>query len=286
MTAEAGAAIPTPRRSNSRLLGKLPVTSRPKDAREAQVQPQRWVHDKPPSTQSSSCRAGLRLSIATRRESGPGILVIDAPSADATLARDSVGLAQSLKASALFAMGLAAIVRVSDLSSRRGEARDGGGGRLALVAVTVGDAGRGVGMRSTRKLIAALVLTVFAFAAQGGSRKECRRACGSAVRSCMTETGQGLRACREEGLRRCAREGLQVCSSSLLPSGAGACSESAAPACAGSCPLAEFSCVPNPLGGCNCEAPACGRARASGCNGVCRHAGRVCVARGGGCKCA
>src|SRR5947199_10862392 len=142
-----------------------------------------------------------------------------------------------------------------------------------------------VGMRATPRLTAALVLVVFASASQAGPRKQCRRACGSAVRSCMTASGQGLRACREEVLRRCAREGLQACSSSLLPPAAGSCSESAAPACAGSCPLAEFSCVPNPLGGCNCEAPACDRARGGSCNGVCHHAGRVCVARGGRCKC-
>ena len=132
-----------------------------------------------------------------------------------------------------------------------------------------------VGMRATPRLTAALVLVVFASASQAGPRKQCRRACGSAVRSCMTTTGQGLRACREEMLRRCAREGLQACSSSLLPPAAGSCSESAAPACAGSCPLAEFSCVPNPLGGCNCEAPACDRARSS-------RPVTVCVAMRGG----
>src|SRR5437867_13342803 len=97
-------------------------------------------------------------------------------------------------------------------------------------------------MRATPKLVAALLLTVFAFAAEGGSRRECRRACGSAVRSCMTATGHGLRACKEEVLRRCAQEGLRACSSPLQASGAGACHESAGPACAGSCPLAEFSC--------------------------------------------
>jgi len=185
-------------------------------------------------------------------------------------------LAQSLR-HLHFCYGLAAVVRVSDLSR-------GSWGKHG----TVSDRDMPDGsarMRATPKLVAALLLTVVAFSAEGGSRKECRRACGSAVRSCMTATGHGLRACREEVLRRCAREGLQTCSSSLLPSGAGACSESAAPACAGSCPLAEFSCVPNPLGGCNCEAPACGRAHGASCNGVCRHAGRVCVARGGRCKC-
>src|SRR5438094_9507670 len=140
-------------------------------------------------------------------------------------------------------------------------------------------------MRATATLTAALLLAVFALPAEGGSRQECRRACGSAVRSCMTASGQSLRACREAVVRRCAREGLQACSSSLLPPDAGTCSESAAPACQGTCPLAEFRCVPNPLGGCNCEAPACGRARSSACNGVCRHPGRVCVARGGRCRC-
>src|SRR5205823_14540673 len=57
------------------------------------------------SPQTMTCRDALRLSIATRRESRPRILGIDAPSADFPLARDSVGLAQSLKASALFARG-------------------------------------------------------------------------------------------------------------------------------------------------------------------------------------
>ena len=145
--------------------------------------------------------------------------------------------------------------------------------------------GRVTCLRTTPRLTAALLLVVFASAAEGGPRTQCRRACGSAVRSCMTASGQGLRACKEQVLRRCAREGLPACSSSPLPPGASRCSESGAPACAGSCPLAEFSCVPNPRGGCNCEAPACDRARSSSCNGVCRHAGRVCVARGGRCKC-
>src|SRR3989442_10494022 len=138
--------------------------------------------------------------------------------------------------------------------------------------------GGGVRMRATPRLTAALLLVVFASAAEGGPRTQCRRACGSAVRSCMTASGQGLRACREQVLRRCAREGLQACASSPLPPGAVRCSESGAPACAGSGPLAEFSCVPNPRGGCNCEAPACDRAHSSSCNGVCRPAGRGCVA--------
>ena len=58
----------------------------------------------------------------------------------------------------------------------------------------------------------------------------------------------------------------------------GGCVHSLAPACGGSCPMPQFSCVPNGIGGCGCEAPACGRAGSSACTiGVCPNAGQACV---------
>jgi len=142
-------------------------------------------------------------------------------------------------------------------------------------------------MRARFVLVAVLLLAVGASPLAGRphdrGQRACRRACGNAVRSCMTASGKGLRACKAEVRFRCAREGLPVCSPALLPLPRGSCSESA-PACGGSCPFAEFGCVPNGGGGCNCEAAACGRARSCSL-GVCSDSWRVCVLRAGRCKC-
>ena len=140
-------------------------------------------------------------------------------------------------------------------------------------------------MRAARTLTPAFLLGVLVLSAHAGRRNECERACGAAIRSCMMATAQGLRACREQVIGQCAREGISACWGAPLPPDAGSCYEGVAPACGGSCPLREFRCVPNPAGGCNCEAPACGRSRKMECGGVCRNLKRVCVLRAGRCKC-
>jgi hypothetical protein len=129
----------------------------------------------------------------------------------------------------------------------------------------------------------ALLATVLALPADAGLRKQCRLACGHAVGSCIVQTGKSRRFCLRQVIGRCRHEGLESCGRTApvdFP-----CHEGNAPACGGTCPSREFACVPNPAGGCNCEAPACGPVGDGTCGGVCEDGARRCVARGNDCVC-
>ncbi len=68
-------------------------------------------------------------------------------------------------------------------------------------------------MRTMRLTVglALFVLALFVSSSEAGLRAQCRRQCDTTVATCVTTTGQRLRACRRQTLRRCRRDGLQFC---------------------------------------------------------------------------
>ena len=133
-----------------------------------------------------------------------------------------------------------------------------------------------------RAITALLVITVVTSTAGAASRRQCREACGAAVRACIVASGKGRPTCKRRVIRRCRHQGLDAC---RVVAPGGSCWDSSAPACNGSCPYPEFACVPNPLGTCNCEAPACGLGTAGTCGGVCPDGLAACVLQGDACVC-